>query len=572
MGLKEKAVETAAKIKSDWTDKRVQKAFILELERKLNIERPEDWYKFRRQDVDHNGGMSLMRRHYKSLIDFLRTLRPDYSWDPLKFEHKPSRFWYSETNRRRLFDEIGKKIGIKQLEDWYNVTTQDITRHGGDSVLWDHYKGSFKDALAALYPEYPWNPMRWRANRRRFDNPNVRRTFIEQAAKAFNIQKPEEWYGVQRQEFMKLPFAPSFLECYGDYLINALRDLYPEVHWDETKFARVPKNYWKDPKAQRGFFDRLAKKLRMNEFTDWYGVTREEVISEAGGETVLSYHHNSLARAIAAVFPEHQFRFADFQKNSISKSQRILRREVEELLLGPNLSDSSKEIIIHSNYLHPDIKISLKNRLELDIYVPELNLAFEFQGLQHYEPNVYLDGTSNVNTDKKEDHRGERGNHAHLSASLVGFSERVSCRQHSESSARFGRRAAHLVAPRNPCDPGHEARRNDSSDKALEGTKEGSVAFNEANVAIGCSVKTLNADAVSQRAFHGVSSPQRATPAAPSSFASQRPQTSRRAFTNLHLVLIGAAAVYSHWSSRSSYSDPRISDYFRYARRSYFRY
>lgn len=65
---------------------------------------------------------------------------------------------------------------------------------------------------------------------------------------------------------------------------------------------------------------------------------------------------------------------------SFSKSQTKSQNRLHQVILDiwPSISD------IHINYLHPDMEFNSQRNVELDIYIPSLRIAFEYQGEQHF--------------------------------------------------------------------------------------------------------------------------------------------------------------------------------------------
>ena len=48
---------------------------------------------------------------------------------------------------------------------------------------------------------------------------------------------------------------------------------------------------------------------------------------------------------------------------------------------------------VHTDFIHPNLiyKNSLEN-MQLDVFIPNLNLAFEYQGKQHYNESIFPTG------------------------------------------------------------------------------------------------------------------------------------------------------------------------------------
>jgi hypothetical protein len=56
-----------------------------EVEKRLNITQPSDWYKCESKEVIYeNGGKKLLRKYGDSLLALLKSAYPDYPWEITK--------------------------------------------------------------------------------------------------------------------------------------------------------------------------------------------------------------------------------------------------------------------------------------------------------------------------------------------------------------------------------------------------------------------------------------------------------------------------------------------------------
>jgi hypothetical protein len=81
---------------------------------------------------------------------------PDYSWKAFMFKGGvPKGYWNSLSNQREYFDWLGSQLGIKTLDDWYNVKVSDMKEKGAFGLL-QNYGSSLTKALKAIYPNHDW--------------------------------------------------------------------------------------------------------------------------------------------------------------------------------------------------------------------------------------------------------------------------------------------------------------------------------------------------------------------------------------------------------------------------------
>lgn len=82
----------------------------------------------------------------------------------------------------------------------------------------------------------------------------------------FPSPKPSDWYGVSRQELMRLGGRGLFQ--YFPSLAEALKAVYPDVPWQPSKFVingKTPHGFWSNVANQRGFFEEIAQDLGLEE-------------------------------------------------------------------------------------------------------------------------------------------------------------------------------------------------------------------------------------------------------------------------------------------------------------------
>jgi hypothetical protein len=133
----------------------------------------------------------------------LRSIFPEYEWDPLRFARAPQHFWQNKDNQRILFNRLAQKLNIRKPEDWYNVSARQIKKNGGWTVLSDYYSGSLLKgmiwsyncrnivALQGIYPDQAWDPAKFHNLRWGFwKDTNNQRNLIEKLGELFSIFVP----------------------------------------------------------------------------------------------------------------------------------------------------------------------------------------------------------------------------------------------------------------------------------------------------------------------------------------------------------------------------------------------
>eukprot|EP01027_Heterolobosea_sp_BB2_P026356 GEZU01040587.1.p1 GENE.GEZU01040587.1~~GEZU01040587.1.p1 ORF type:complete len:509 (-),score=114.87 GEZU01040587.1:129-1430(-) len=378
-----------------------------------------------------SGYHTLLRRRYNnSLGKALTTVFPEYDWLPWRFSSSAapaaetqwlleSGFWDDLRNQRRFFDWAARQLNVAKPDDWYNVSGKDVAElGGGGGFLYTYYGGSLYKALCAVYPEHgEWLPWRFRVVPSGFwmDKANQRR-FLEWAAKQLQVRSPDDWYSkVSHEDICRLGGARLLRGYYNDSLPRALVAIFPEVEWQPWRFGSswasssssssllMMMNSVDSPFANgdetmlRRYIDYLAKEFDIQQLDEWYRVSHEQIRALGGYATLVE--HGGLCAVLKKLYPEHHWDEERFARAKGKKaSQRWLRVSAQRLFPDEE---------IFEDYVHPALSAfqGSNTSMTLDICIPSLRLALEYQGQQHYRELHVFGGASMSSSTKTQSQR-----------------------------------------------------------------------------------------------------------------------------------------------------------------------
>jgi hypothetical protein len=138
-----------------WDDMGNQKAFMNWLGEELDFHTLDNWYNIKQETIITKGGVTLLNKYLGSPIKLLQSIYPEHYWMIWKFSIVPTGYWDKPQNRKEFVDWMGSEFGFTKLEDWYNITRNQIKEKGGSTLLRKQDNSLIK-LLQSVYPEHNW--------------------------------------------------------------------------------------------------------------------------------------------------------------------------------------------------------------------------------------------------------------------------------------------------------------------------------------------------------------------------------------------------------------------------------
>ena len=352
-------INNKSKEKSYFEKKEKQREFMEKLFIKLNLISIKDRMKIRKKDIINHGGKHLLIHYYNfNLPLLLSSIFSEISW---KFNQNLKYFFNCKLekieNQKFIMDILFNQLNLSKLEEWLFVDRKNFIKNGGKKLL-VFYSFNFADLLTNVYPFYPWTFSSIEKNENEnFSLPLIRPFIRKYDQRSFDfirsrLKKIQEKYWIkEKKDWYRLPLRLSFLHLPSSLLLSfppsstSFNHIYNNLNNKGEKKRRGEEEGWNEEKfcitkkksKQRLLFAYLQRDIYKH----------QQIIEE--------YHLPS------PPFPSYPHN----NKNNNNKNN--------------NLNNKNKDV--DSNDYDDDDKGSYY----YDIFIPSLNLAFEYQGEQHYD-------------------------------------------------------------------------------------------------------------------------------------------------------------------------------------------
>jgi len=307
---------------------------------------------------------------------------------------RPRGHWESLEHQRRFVEETAAALGVREARGWAQVSASDIRRRGGAGLLNRH--GSLPALLEATVGTEAAEAARTRLQRYRprvarghWGDRERRRAFLLQLAEKHGVRETADWRNVGNDDVRAEPGGSGFLKVYEGSLFRALEDLLGEEEIAVTAVRpAVKQEAWTNAANVRAFLEAVKEQLCIEEKADWFRISRKEVISVTGG---FSFARSSLMLrdALALAYPDEEWPEATGNDGIPMKKskQRLLRLAVRRLFPSVTLLEDYRSGFTAGAKEEPR---KAGPSLELDLYMPDHQLAFEYNGVQHYHEVAFF--------------------------------------------------------------------------------------------------------------------------------------------------------------------------------------
>lgn len=140
-------------------------------------------------------------------------------------------------------DWLAQKLNIRQMEDWYQITTEEIVANGG-RVLLLNYGNSIVKLLQAVYSEYSWKEWFFLKTSKHFwDDFNNQILYMKWLFDHLGFKDVEDWYSISSSDFIN-NLGRGILNKYNNSPSRLIMSVITNHQWIEWRFESTSPKFW----------------------------------------------------------------------------------------------------------------------------------------------------------------------------------------------------------------------------------------------------------------------------------------------------------------------------------------
>ena len=192
----------------------------------------------------------------------------------------PPGYWENKENVLQFLSKVKEKYNLNTPEDWNSITTNHIISNGGWTLV---KKYSMFEIKCMACPEGK-SSFNTKQSSGYWENKENVLQFLEKVKKKFNLKTPEDWNSILKKQ-IQLSGGSSLLNKYSMFELKCMAC--PE---GKLSFNNPPQQsgYWENEENILQFLSKIKEKYNLNTPEDWNSITKKQIQSYNGGNTIVS--------------------------------------------------------------------------------------------------------------------------------------------------------------------------------------------------------------------------------------------------------------------------------------------
>ena len=278
--------------------------FLSNIKQKFNLHTPEDWHTITREQIQSNGGNSILSNF--SMYELKCMACPE---GKSIFNNLPV-YWENKENVLSFLLELKEKYNLNSSKDWNSITHKHIKSNGGNSLL---SKYSVYELKCMACPEGKSNfknsqpPGFWR------NKENIHQFLLELKEK-YNLNTPDDWNSITSSH-IKSNGGGYLLQKYSMYELKCMAC--PE---EKSEFKTSPQRsgHWKNEENVLQFLSEIKEKYNLNTPEDWNLLSAAQIKANRGSSLL---HKYSMLELKTMACPEGKSIFNNSPRSNLNKIQ-----------------------------------------------------------------------------------------------------------------------------------------------------------------------------------------------------------------------------------------------------------